>query len=217
MSGSDAALEQLADGRARADVPRSTLLSIFAFSEVSVIMIPVDARRIIPEFDAYLGARRLKLRAVVIGGAALQLMGVIARPTKDCDVLDPTVPAEILRAADDFAKLHTADGITAGWFNNGPASFVRNLPQTWTTRLQALYSGTALELLTLGREDLLRSKLFALIDRNIDLPDCVALQPTRDELHSLLPWLSDQDGNEDWPRYVHDVLGQLAQELGYEL
>lgn len=83
--------------------------------------------------------------------------------------------------------------------------------------LEPLYSGSALKLLTLGREDLLRSKLFALIDRNIDLPDCLALRPTRAELHSLLPWLSDQDGNEDWPRYVREVVGQLAQELGYEL
>jgi Nucleotidyltransferase of unknown function (DUF6036) len=177
----------------------------------------MDARRIIPEFDTYLASRGLTLRAVVIGGAALQLMGVIARPTEDCDVLDPSVPADILRAADEFAKLHRADGIAAGWFNNGPASLVRNLRQTWTTRLQPLYSGTALELLTLGREDLLRSKLFALIDRNIDLPDCVALRPTREELHALLPWLCEQDGNEDWPDYVHVVLGQLAKELGYEL
>jgi hypothetical protein len=150
----------------------------------------MDARTITPEFETCLASRGLKLRAVVI-----------ARPTKDCDVLDPSVPADVLRAADEFAKLHVADGIAAGWFNNGPASLVRNLPQAWTTRLQPLYSGTALELLTLDREDLLRSKLFALIDRNIDLPDCVALQPTREELHALLPWLCEQDGNEDWPRY----------------
>jgi hypothetical protein len=63
----------------------------------------------------------------------------------------------------------------------------------------------------------LRSKLFALIDRNIDLPDCVALAPSRDELDALLPWLDEQDGNEQWPDYVRVMLGQLAQELGYEL
>jgi hypothetical protein len=69
----------------------------------------------------------------------------------------------------------------------------------------------------LAREDLLRSKLFALVDRNIDLPDCVALRPSREELHALPPWLDDQDGNEQWTGYVRVVLGQLAQELGYEL
>lgn len=107
--------------------------------------------------------------------------------------------------------------LVPGWLNNGPASLVRSLPAAWSTRLQSLYSGAALELRTLAREDLLRSKLFALIDRNIDLPDCVALRPTQVELQALLPWLSEQDSNEDWPGYVRIVLGQLAQELGYEL
>lgn len=93
----------------------------------------MDARAIIPEFDAYLASRGLRLRAIVIGGAALQLMDVIACPTNDCDVLDPTLPAEILQAADDFAKLHSVEGLTVGWLNNGPASLVRNLPQTWST------------------------------------------------------------------------------------
>jgi hypothetical protein len=38
-----------------------------------------------PEFDAFLARRGVALCATVIGGAALQLLGVIARPTKDCD------------------------------------------------------------------------------------------------------------------------------------
>lgn len=176
----------------------------------------MDARETIPAFDAYLAARGLTLKATVIGGAALQLLGVIARPTKDCDVLVPALPAEILLAADEFAASRKGE-LEPGWFNNGPASLVRNLPPAWSQRLQPLYRGTALELLTLAREDLLRSKLFALVDRNIDLPDCVALRPTRAELHDLLPWLDEQDGNEEWPRYVRVVLDQLAQELGYEL
>jgi hypothetical protein len=176
----------------------------------------VDARTIIPEFDAFLATRGLTLRATVIGGAALQLLGIVARPTDDCDVLDPTPPSEILHAADDFARLHAEQGLAPGWLNNGPASLLRSLPAAWNARLQSLYAGTALTLFTLSREDLLRSKLFALVDRNIDLPDCVAL-PTREELQALLPWLCDQDSNADWPRYVRLVLGQLAQELGYGL
>jgi hypothetical protein len=178
----------------------------------------MDARTTIPAFDAFLAERRLTLRATVIGGAALQLMGVIARPTKDCDVLDPpALPAEIIRAADDFAASQIGEGLRPGWFNSGPASLIRTLPPGWADRLQPLYLGRALVLLTLAREDLLRSKLFALVDRNIDLPDCVALGPTREELRALLPWLDEQDGNEQWPGYVRVMLGQLAQELGYEL
>lgn len=69
-----------------------------------------------------------------------------------------------------------------------------------------LYAGSALELHTLGRADLVRSKLFALVDRNIDLPDCMALAPSRIELHALLPWLEEQDGNSEWPAYVRTVV-----------
>jgi hypothetical protein len=65
----------------------------------------------------------------------------------------------------------------------------------------------------LGRQDLLRSKLFALVDRNIDLPDCIALAPTRAELKALLPWLDEQDGNEHWPGYVREMLAGLERAL----
>jgi hypothetical protein len=176
----------------------------------------MDARAVIPAFDAFLQERRLTLRATVIGGAALQLLGIIARATKDCDVLDPTLPVEIIRAADEFPGSLASAELRPGWLNNGPASLIRTLPVGWAARSQPLYSGSALELLTLAREDLLRSKLFALVDRNIDLADCVALRPTRDELGAILPWLDEQDGNEQWPEYVRIVLAQLAKELGHE-
>jgi hypothetical protein len=107
--------------------------------------------------------------------------------------------------------------VRATIIGGGPISLLRSLPNAWSTRLQTLYSGAALELRTLGRAELLGSKLFALVDRNIDLPDCVALRPTREELHDLLPWLSAQDSNEEWPGYVRIVLDKLAHELGYEL
>jgi hypothetical protein len=159
--------------------------------------------------------RALSLRATVIGGAALQLLGVIARPTQDCDVLDPELPAEVVAAAIEFAAAQRAVGLSAKWLNNGPRSLARLLPAGWELRLRPLYRGRALELLTLDRLDLLRSKLFALVDRNIDLPDCIALSPTPEELAALLPWLDAQDGNERWPDYVRQVLAQLQRALGH--
>lgn len=176
----------------------------------------MDARSTIPDFDAFLEKQGLSISATVIGGAALQLMGLISRPTKDCDILDPTLSPEVLDAARQYAEEQSPQ-LVADWFNNGPASLLRTLPPEWSTRLQPLYKGNALELTTLGREDLLRSKLFALIDRSIDLPDCIALAPTREELLSLLPWLNEQDGNQMWPEHVHNVIGALARKLGYEL
>jgi hypothetical protein len=59
-------------------------------------MKPVE---ILAAFDRYLATRNLRLEAVVIGGAALNLLGVVSRPTKDCDILLPPLPAAIVEAS----------------------------------------------------------------------------------------------------------------------
>lgn len=63
-----------------------------------------QTRDIIAAFDAYLEARGLHLKAVVIGGAALNLLGVVSRLTKDCDILFPEISEEIAKAAQIFAR-----------------------------------------------------------------------------------------------------------------
>ena len=57
-------------------------------------MLPIS--KIVSEFDAYLAKRKLKFEGVIIGGAALNLLGVVSRLTRDCDVLDTSIPKEIL-------------------------------------------------------------------------------------------------------------------------
>ncbi len=59
-------------------------------------MWPVE---IIEAFDRFLRDRGLQFDAVVIGGAALSLLGVVSRPTKDVDILVPKIPHEIHVAA----------------------------------------------------------------------------------------------------------------------
>jgi hypothetical protein len=168
---------------------------------------------ILTAFDRYLADRGLRLEAVVVGGAALNLLGVVSRPTKDCDVLHPTLPAAITDAARAFAaevRVH-GDVLIDDWLNNGPASLVPQLRAGWQDRLQPLVAGRALVLRTLGRDDLLCSKLFALCDRGLDRGDCVALAPTRDELLAVLPWLEQQDANPDWPAHVRATLDDLGR------
>jgi len=60
-------------------------------------------REILAAFDRYLAERGLRLEAVVIGGSVLNLLGVVARPTKDCDILSPPLPEPIRAAARAFA------------------------------------------------------------------------------------------------------------------
>ena len=102
-------------------------------------------------FDSYLAARSLRLDGVVIGGAALNLLGVVSWPSKDCDILQPQLPPEILALDDD-------------WLSNGPASLALQLPTKWEERVQRAFAGAAIRLDCLGRLDFLRAKLLALCD-----------------------------------------------------
>jgi hypothetical protein len=174
-------------------------------------------RETLEAFDRYLTGRGLRLEAVVIGGAALNLLGVISRATKDCDILDPPLPSLVIEAARSFAAEARTRGVVLqdDWLNNGPASLVSVLPPGWRERLQSVFSGSSIELRCLGREDLLRSKLFALCDRGFDLGDCLALAPSADELRAILPWLEQQDRNPDWPAHVRATLVDLGGRLGH--
>lgn len=81
-------------------------------------------REILTDFDRYLARRGLRLDAVIVGGAALNLLGLVSRPTKDCDVLDPVLSQEVAEAARAFAAEVREGGevLDDGWLNNGPAS-----------------------------------------------------------------------------------------------
>jgi hypothetical protein len=177
----------------------------------------MDPRATIQAFDDFLAQERLELEAVVIGGTALNLLGVVTRPTRDCDVLHPSLPPSVAAAAQRFAAQVRNQGgvLQEDWLNNGPASLANQLPEGWQQRLQPLFTGKALRLSSLGRDDLLRSKLFALCDRGIDLGDCIALQPNQDELQSLLPWLEWQDANPEWPAHVRATMADLGRRLGH--
>jgi hypothetical protein len=89
------------------------------------------------------------------------------------------------------------------------------LPPGWLERTRPAFEGAAIVLLTLGREDFLRTKVFALCDRGLDIVDCVALAPTAAELEAIRPWLELQDGNPGWPAHVGETLADLGRRLGH--
>ena len=173
----------------------------------------------IEAFDKWLFECSLKLEAIVIGGAALSLLGVIDRQTRDFDIIKPSLSPEVLQAAQDFALFYTQQGfeLANDWLNNGPIQVADTLPIGWQDRVQPLFTGSALDLKTLHRSDLLKTKLFALCDRGSDLLDCIALAPTKAELNESLPWLESQDANPLWPNHVQQTLKSLAERLNYEL
>jgi hypothetical protein len=175
----------------------------------------VNPRNTIEAFDRFLKQKQVGFEAVAIGGAALAIMGVISRETKDCDILDPQIPKVIQLLAEEFAREQTKIGnvLRPDWLNNGPSSLVKNLPSGWQKRVEPLFSGTHVKLTTLGRLDLLRTKLFAFCDRGTDRQDCLALKPTAKELSECLEWVKHQDSNSKWPKHVEEMFTSLSEEV----
>ncbi len=170
-------------------------------------------------FDLWLLSRSLQLEAVVVGGAALALLGVTERQTRDVDILHPLVSAEVVLAARDFAVHLRTQGVELAddWLNNGPLQLAEVLPEGWRLRVRPAFEGAALRLSVLGRADLLKSKLFALCDRGTDLADCIALAPVAHELDEATPWLVQQDANPLWPDHVRATLAHLQRRLDHGL
>lgn len=174
-------------------------------------------KEVISKFDKYLTDKGLKLEAIIIGGAALNIMDVVTRTTKDVDFLDPSIPAEIKQASIDFANKYSELNLDSDdWLNNGPEDLIRDLPDGWRNDLQVIFKGEALTLLTLGRLNLLRTKLYACADRDIDFEDCIALSPTLHELNECKEWVLKGDASEFWPARVEEVFKNLIMELNLE-
>lgn len=160
---------------------------------------------------------------VIIGGAALGLLEVVARTTRDVDILafvhprgrgawtlvpPPQPLPEPLAAA--ISTVGQDLGLVENWLNTGPALQWRSgLPLA--TRVQwrqyaALTVGIA------GRKDLIWLKLFAAAD---DLPsgrhtrDLMALDPTDAELEEAASWVKTQDAGDAFPGIVDEVVNYV--------
>jgi hypothetical protein len=168
-------------------------------------------------FDCWLSERDLSFEAVIVGGSALALLGLIDRPTRDVDVIAPGLPEAIAGAARAFATEMSRAGqpLAADWLNTGPIAVADALPAGWEERLRLIFAGSALRLHTLGRQELLLTKLFALCDRGTDLADCLAMAPSAEALRDAEGWLLQQDASEIWPSLVGETLNHLRTRLGH--
>jgi len=151
----------------------------------------------------------------IVGGAALNLMGIVTRTTTDVDVIAMADPIEVasrgaatlreapapwpeeLRRA--IAEVARDLGLDAGWLNNGPTRQVQTgLPPGLADRVRWRQYG-ALWVGIPAREDLLALKLFAAVDRSgprgVDTMDLLALAPTTSELAQAKAWVLTQDAS----------------------
>lgn len=153
------------------------------------------------------GAAAVEL--VVIGGAALNVLGIRIRPTRDVDVLalrnpepvDGTseliksapLPEPVVRAA---AQVAEAMDLDRKWLNAGLADLLdHGLPDGFVDRLTARVYGPKLTVHFPDRSDLICLKVYAAADTGVGrhTEDLEALRPSCAELLAGARWARIQD------------------------
>lgn len=147
---------------------------------------------------------------VICGGAALISLGIRSTSTMDIDVITPDLSQELIAVAAVVGKQF---GLARDWFNNGPKSLVPLLPADWQRRLTPIFRGKRLSVDSLGRPELLLSKIFAEADRQEDLEDIMGLRPTRAELDAAATLVVTFDANPDWPAHVARTVERIWARL----
>ncbi|HEX8829936.1 MAG TPA: hypothetical protein VF705_02165 [Longimicrobium sp.] len=183
-----------------------------------------DLTDVLPEalaaVGALLAADGAHVAIVVVGGASLNLLGLIGRTTQDVDVIARAVPAPgtagglvppdplppvlvraVARVARDFA-------LPDDWINTVVAKqWSQGLPPWLADDLEwRRYGG--LDVGLAGRRTLIALKLFAAVDqspRSVHAQDLGALAPTDTELEDAAAWVVTQDASPEFPRLVQEM------------
>jgi len=154
------------------------------------------------------------VRVVLCGAAAGILGGDLGgqRQTLDCDVIE-SEPGERFGAVRDAASIVAEQhGLKADWLNQESRRYAHLLPPGWTQRLRPVGRFGPLEVLAVGRRDLLALKLMGTAQRPQDLEDIESMSPSGDELDFLARYL-DQTEAESLDRETFDAQRAVLQEL----
>jgi hypothetical protein len=163
---------------------------------------------------------------LAIGGGALQLLGLISRPTRDIDVVALVegrdlvaldgLPTPLQRAVEDSAALLQ---LPKTWFNAGPRSLMDfGLPGGVLERAHPRGWG-GLTLFIADRRDQIFFKLYAAVDqgpRSRHFEDLRRLQPTTDELKAAAAWTRTHDPSEGFRVEQQAALRSLGVNDGDE-
>ncbi len=183
---------------------------------------PSDLGRLLTALGERLAFERQHVELVVIGGAALTILGFVDRTTRDVDVvalLDGGVlaPAKPLPPPLIAARnVVAADfGVSEGWLNAGPSDLLDfGLPEGFLDRLEHREFGSGLTVHFAGRLDQIHFKLYAFVDQGLGRheSDLKALTPTREELVGAARWTRTHDPSEGFREQLEGALRYLGVE-----
>jgi hypothetical protein len=175
-----------------------------------------------------LARRGASAAIVVVGGTALNLLGVIARATRDVDVIatatprlngPPTgihAPDPLPEALVEVVALVARElGLPADWLNTTVAGqWQTGLPRGFEARITWQRHG-GLWLGLPGRSDLIHLKLYAAADdvgpASRHFKDLVALKPTATDLEAARAWIATQDPSPAVAQAVAQVIAHVRQ------
>lgn len=173
-----------------------------------------------------LQAVNAKASVVVVGGATLNILGMVARTTQDVDVIAQAYRDESgslkLAHADPFSKPLQAAiatvardyGLPGNWMNAAVGKqWSLGLPP-WIEKDITWRNYANLEVGLVGRRTLIALKLFAAADRDpssVHTQDLLQLEATDDELAEAAAWVKTQDGSPEFPPIVETVVEHVKQ------
>lgn len=150
------------------------------------------------------------------------LLGLVARPTADVDIVAlvqdgryrvaTPLPPPLEEAQ---AEVGAALGLGEEWLNPGPTDLLDfGLPEGFEDRVKTLtFAGLTVRLA--GRLDQIYFKLYAAVDqghRSKHFADLQQLDPTEDELVGAARWTVQHDPSEGFRRVLLEALARLGVE-----
>ncbi len=163
---------------------------------------------------------------VVCGGSSLLMKGLVARTTRDVDIIayistkDKPGALQYASVIPDFlanAALRVAAdlGLDANWLNTGPRNLLQyGLPEGFIDRLHTKHYGNKLTVSFIDRLDQIHFKVYAAVDtgpgRHVN--DLLALQPTGEEIELAAKWTLLQDPSPEFAQLLISMLKALHYE-----
>ena len=165
---------------------------------------------------------------VICGASALNCAGLLARPTRDVDVLGVArgdrdlkltgsgLPDELLRP---IAEVAPALGAEVDWLNDRALILqsTPGLPPQFETRLSVppLEFGPCLHVVLPSRQDLVALKFYASLDARLEeglrhFRDLVELEPTHGEIKFAVAWLLNRPTSAVFRKKVREVAARLG-------
>lgn len=194
---------------------------------------PADVAQALGLVGELLAADGHEYAVAILGGAALNLLGIVERTTADVDILafatsrahaapeqstlrvpPEPIPEPLSRAAGIVARDLQLD---VNWLNTGPAlQWHAGLPSGLAQRLEWRRYG-ALWVGLVARYDLIYFKLFAAVDssgpRSVHYQDLLALRPSASELGEAAVWVGTQDASPVFSELLEQVVDHVRAEL----